>query len=148
MTVCPEAPSYRSAIACTWTAPLHRVFAVRARVPVRGGVPVGALDRARQGGAVQPRFVGALGRVAAPEGDGRLHVGDVRDLCAKSPNGPRCVEACPTKALALVDEGMLEALGRTRRIGPSRVDRHRLRGALGADLAVRVDALFDGEGDA
>ena len=70
------------------------------------------------------------------------------DLCAKSPNGPRCVEACPTKALALVDEGMLEALGRTRRIEAIEMTDIAMRGALGADLAVRVDALFDGEGDA
>ena len=113
---------------------------MRARVPVRGGVPVGALDRARQGGAVQPRFVGALGRVAAPEGDGRLHVGgDVR---------PVREVACPTKALALVDEGMLEALGRTRRIEAIEMTDIAMRGALGADLAFRVDALFDREGDA
>ena len=70
------------------------------------------------------------------------------DLCAKSPNGPRCVEACPTKALALVDEGMLEALGRTRRIEAIEMTDIAMRGALGADLVVRVDALFDGEGDA
>lgn len=89
---------------------------MRARVPVRGGVPVGALDRARQGGAVQPRFVGALGRVAAPEGDGRLHVGgDVRPVREVSER-PALRGGLPTKALALVDEGMLEALGRTRRI--------------------------------
>ena len=56
--------------------------------------------------------------------------------------------AYPSKALALVDEGMLEALGRTRRIEAIEMTDIAMRGALGADLAVRVDALFDREGDA
>ena len=41
---------------------------MRARVPVRGRLPLGSLHRAREGRAVQPRVVGALGGAAAPEG--------------------------------------------------------------------------------
>ena len=70
------------------------------------------------------------------------------DLGAKSPNGAGGGEACPTKALALVDEGMGEALGRTRRIEAIEMTDIAMPGALGANLDVRVDALFDGEGDA
>lgn len=31
------------------------------------------------------------------------------DLCVDRPQGPACVQACPTKGLVLVDEGALEA---------------------------------------
>ena len=50
--VCPEGPSYRSAIACTWTKAAALGCLLCALVcPFRGGVPVEALDRARQGEA-------------------------------------------------------------------------------------------------
>lgn len=55
------------------------------------------------------------------------------DLCAKSPDGPRCVDACPTKALALVDEGMLGALGRMRRIDAIEMTDVAMRGMLGVE---------------
>ncbi len=46
---------------------------------------------------------------------------------------PRCVDACPTKALALVDEGTLGALGRTRRIDAIEMTDVAMRGVLGVE---------------
>ena len=66
---------------------------------------------------------------------------------ARVPEGVAVVRVMPNTP-ALVDEGMLEALGRTRRIEAIEMTDIAMRGALGADLAVRVDALFDREGDA
>lgn len=70
------------------------------------------------------------------------------DLCAKSPDGPRCVAACPTKALSLVDEGMLEALGRSRRLEAIEMTEVAMRGALGVDVEALDGFALDEEGDA
>ena len=67
----------------------------------------------------------------------------VCDLCAKSPDGPRCVEACPTKALALVDEEMLEALGKNRRIEAVERAEAALRGGLPDDAFAGMFDLLE-----
>ena len=55
-------------------------------------------------------------------------------------DGPRCIAVCPTKALALVDEGMLEALGKSRRIEAVERAEAALRGGLPDDAFA---AAFD-----
>ena len=67
----------------------------------------------------------------------------VCDLCAKSPDGPRCVEACPTKALALMDEEMLEALGKNRRIEAVERAEAALRGGLPDDAFAGMFDLLE-----
>lgn len=74
----------------------------------------------------------------------------VCDLCAKSADGPRCVSACPTKALELVDEDMLEALGRTRRLEAIAKNQVAMHGARAANLAAEAEFMFaldEPEGD-
>ena len=119
---------------CALVCPFGAVYPSAPSTAHVKAAPYSRASSARSAGLLRQKETGAYTSVV------------MCDLCAKSPNGPRCVEACPTKALALVDEGMLEALGRTRRIEAIEMTDIAMRGALGADLAVRVDALFDREG--
>lgn len=149
MTVCPEGAIVQErdrlhvnesrctgCLLCALVCPFGAVYPSAPSTAHVKAAPYSRASSARSAGLLRQKETGAYTSVV------------MCDLCAKSPNGPRCVEACPTKALALVDEGMLEALGRTRRIEAIEMTDIAMRGALGADLAVRVDALFDGEGDA
>ena len=149
MTVCPEGAIVQErdrlhvdesrctgCLLCALVCPFGAVYPSAPSTAHVKAAPYSRASSARSAGLLRQKETGAYTSVV------------MCDLCAKSPNGPRCVEACPTKALALVDEGMLEALGRTRRIEAIEMTDIAMRGALGADLAVRVDALFDREGDA
>ncbi len=73
----------------------------------------------------------------------------VCDLCAKTPDGPRCISACPTKALSLVDESMLGSLSRERRIEALEKSKTAMQGMvdlyemLEAETTVETQALRD-----
>ena len=117
MTVCPEGAIVQErdrlhvdesrctgCLLCALVCPFGAVYPSAPSTAHVKAAPYSRASSARSAGLLRQKETGAYTSVV------------MCDLCAKSPNGPRCVEACPTKALALVDEGMLEALGRTRRI--------------------------------
>lgn len=69
------------------------------------GVPFGRMATARSSGLLRQKETGDYTGVV------------MCDLCAKTPDGPSCIAACPTDALSLVDEASLELSGRAKRVG-------------------------------
>ena len=90
---------------CALACPFGAVYPSMPSSSRPRGVLFGRASTARSSGLLRQKETGAYTSVV------------MCDLCAKSPNGPRCVEACPTKALALVDQASLEVASREKRLG-------------------------------
>ena len=132
---------------------LHRLPFVRAGLPVRRRVPVGALrprrPRPRRTAVRRPRARRACcGRRRRARYASVVVVRPVRE---GAPAGRGASRSCPTKALALVDEGTLEAPGaQSRRHRGRRAGRGAaLRGAPAAERSAsarRVRSVRGGQG--
>lgn len=89
---------------CALVCPFGAVYPSAPSTAHVKAAPYSRASSARSSGLLRQKETGAYTGVV------------VCDLCAKSPDGPRCVGACPTKALYLVDESTLSHLSRKRRL--------------------------------
>lgn len=119
---------------CALVCPFGAVYPSAPSTAHVKAAPYSRASSARSAGLLRQKETGAYTSVV------------VCDLCAKSASGPRCVSACPTNALELVDEGMLEALSRTRRLEAIAKNQVAMHGASLAALASDVDYLFGYDG--
>ena len=89
---------------CALVCPFGAVYPSAPSTAHVKAAPYSRASSARSAGLLRQKETGAYTSVV------------VCDLCAKAPDGPRCIAACPTKALSLMDEGALGHLARERRI--------------------------------
>lgn len=88
---------------CALVCPFGAVYPSAPSTAHVKAAPYSRASSARSAGLLRQKETGAYTGVV------------VCDLCAKAPDGPRCIDACPTKALSLVDESALRHLSRARR---------------------------------
>lgn len=89
---------------CAIVCPFGSVYPSAPSAAVVKAAPYSRASTSRSSGLLRQKETGAYTCVA------------ICDLCVKSPDGPRCVETCPTDALSVVDESRLHTLGRARRL--------------------------------
>ncbi len=90
---------------CALVCPFGSIYPSAPSTAHVKAAPYSRASTARSSGLLRQKETGAYTSVV------------VCDLCAKAPDGPRCIAACPTNALMLVDESALAHLSRERRQG-------------------------------